>query len=601
MLFWNKFMNKLTFASILMLSTAVFISCSPTINQQSPTYKEKSQFTVPTNPYGAYLAGRVAHIRKDFDKASLYYQIAYNQDKNNPELINKLYLLLTSNGKVDEAVTYAQRAIETNAKNNFAYMVVATSQMKNNQFQESLKTSQKFTDQLYKTLILPIMSAWNYAGINDYKNALAQLNKIKNKEGLSSVYNMQLPLLLDYMGKNREAEEAYKKILNDKNSEISVRLMEIITNFKIRTGQIEAAENILKSTASHPSLKIIITNLLQKLKSQQSIKPILETPAIGFAEALLAIASSFHYDDAIDVAHVYTALSLYLSPNYSTAKILMADIYENRQIYNEANKLYDSIDKNDITYYPAQLKKSRNYIKQKDYKNAEKLLKKLSSEYNDPQIYMDLGDILRITKRYSEAVKNYNKAISQTSNKNTLWVLHYAKGATLEQSGLWKEAEESMLKAYEIKKHYLILNYLGYSWIKQNHNINKAFSMIVEAYNQAPFDPAINDSLGFALYNLGYYTMALPYLERAAEMYPSSAVITSHLGDAYWFAHRKNEAVFQWQHALKLKDENNELNIDEIKEKIKNGLKKEPSLTYDKENIEETIKKIKKLKPFRSL
>lgn len=594
-------MNKLTFASILMLSTAVFISCSPTINQQTSFYKEKSQFTMPTTSYGAYLAGRVAHIRKDFDNASLYYQIAYDKDKDNPELINKLYLLLTSSGKIDEAVTYAQKSIEKGTKNNFAYMVVATAQMKNNQFKESLKTSQKFTDQLYKTLILPIMSAWNYAGINDYKNALTQLNKIKNKEGLSSIYDIQLALLSDYMGKNREAEEAYKKILTNKDAEVSVRLMEIITNFKIRTGQIESAENILKSTATHPSLNIIISNLQQKLKDRQNIKPILETPAIGFAEALLSIASSFHYDETIDVAHVYTALSLYLSPDYSTAKILMADIYENRQIYNEANKLYDSISKSDITYYPAQLKKSRNYIKQKDYKSAEKLLKKLSSEYNDPQIYMDLGDILRISKRYSEAVKNYDKAISQTSDKNTLWVLHYAKGAALEQAGLWKEAEKSMLKAYEIKKHYLILNYLGYSWIKQNHNIDKAFSMIVEAYNQAPFDPAINDSLGFALYNLGYYTMALPYLERAAEMFPSSAVITSHLGDAYWFAHRKNEAVFQWNHALKLKDENNELNIEEIKEKIENGLKKEPSLTYNKENIEKTIKKIKKLKPFRSL
>ncbi len=594
-------MNKLTFASILMLSTAVFISCSPTINQQTSFYKEKSQFTMPTTSYGAYLAGRVAHIRKDFDNASLYYQIAYDKDKDNPELINKLYLLLTSSGKIDEAVTYAQKSIEKGTKNNFAYMVVATAQMKNNQFKESLKTSQKFTDQLYKTLILPIMSAWNYAGINDYKNALTQLNKIKNKEGLSSIYDIQLALLSDYMGKNREAEEAYKKILTNKDAEVSVRLMEIITNFKIRTGQIESAENILKSTATHPSLNIIISNLQQKLKDRQDIKPILETPAIGFAEALLSIASSFHYDETIDVAHVYTALSLYLSPDYSTAKILMADIYENRQIYNEANKLYDSISKSDITYYPAQLKKSRNYIKQKDYKSAEKLLKKLSSEYNDPQIYMDLGDILRISKRYSEAVKNYDKAISQTSDKNTLWVLHYAKGAALEQAGLWKEAEKSMLKAYEIKKHYLILNYLGYSWIKQNHNIDKAFSMIVEAYNQAPFDPAINDSLGFALYNLGYYTMALPYLERAAEMFPSSAVITSHLGDAYWFAHRKNEAVFQWNHALKLKDENNELNIEEIKEKIENGLKKEPSLTYNKENIEKTIKKIKKLKPFRSL
>lgn len=597
-------MNKLTIASILMLSTAVFVSCSPAIHQHKMfNNNEKSSMPVITSSYGAYLAGRIAHIRKDFDKASYFYQIAYEKDNKNPELINKLYLLLTSNGKIDDAIVYAQKALEMNSDNNFAQMVVATAQLKNKQYTESLRTSKKLSDPLHKSLILPIMSAWNQAGLGNNAKALEELAKIKGKDGLNNIYNTQRAFLYDYMGKNREAMEAYEQILSDKSSEISVRLVEIITNFKIRTGQITSAEAMLKSTASHPALKIIISNLLQQLKNSDSssTEPILETPAIGFAEALLSIASSFHYDDIIDVAHMYTALSLYLSPDYSTAKILMADILESREMYASANKMYDSISKDDITYYPAQIKKARNFTKQKDYENAEKLLKKLIKEYDDSQIYMDLGDILRINKRYAEAVKYYDKAISKTSDKNSLWVLHYAKGAVLEQSGLWEKAEESMMKAYEIKKHYLILNYLGYSWFKQNHNINKAFSMIVDAYNQAPFDPAINDSLGYALYKLGYYTMALPYLERAAEMYPSSAIITSHLGDAYWFAHRKNEAVFQWKHALKLKDENKELNIDETKEKIENGLKNEPNVSYDKKDIEETIKKIKKMKPFKSL
>lgn len=597
-------MNRITFASVLMLSTAVFISCSPVIDQH-PSFNSEQKISAPvvSNRYGAYLAGRIAHIRKDFDNASYYYKIAYQKDQNNPELINKLYLLLTSGGQVDEAANYAEQAIKANSKNNFAYLVVATKQLKMKQFAESLKTSENFNEPLYKTLIRPLMSAWNYAGLGDSQKAFAELKKIKNSEGLENVYNTQYAFLLDYLGKNREASQAYQNILENKNSEISVRLIEIITNFKIRTGQIKEAETMLNSTANHPALNIIISNFLKKVKDSNTSQttPLLESPAIGFAEALLTIASSFHYDDIIDVAHMYTALSLYLSPNYSTAKVLLADIYESREMYKNANKIYDSIPNDDATYYPAQIKKARNYTKQKDYKRAENLLKKLSKEYDDAQIYMDLGDILRINNRYSEAVKNYDKAISKTSDKTTLWVIHYAKGAALEQAGLWEEAEKSMLKAYEIKKHYLILNYLGYSWIKQNNNINKAFSMIVDAYNQAPFDPAINDTLGFALYNLGYYTMALPYLERAVEMFPSSAVITSHLGDAYWFAHRKNEAVFQWQHALKLKDDSNELNIDETKEKIENGLKEEPNLTYDKEEIEKIIKKIKKTKPFKSL
>ena len=118
--------------------------------------------------------------------------------------------------------------------------------------------------------------------------------------------------------------------------------------------------------------------------------------------------------------------------------------------------------------------------------------------------------------------------------------------------------------------------------------------MIIDAYNQAPFDPSINDSLGFALYNLGYYAMAIPYLERAAELYPSSAVISSHLGDAYWFAHRKNEARFQWKHALSLKDDSGELDIKKTKAKVKNGIAEEPALTYDKEQAEKDLKTIKK-------
>ncbi len=597
-------MNKLTFASILMLSTAVFISCAPNINQyRSFNNNQGTQASKMTTAYGAYLAGRVAHLRKDFDNAATFYKQAQNLDADNQELNNKLYLLFASNGKIDEAVNYAQQAIKDNTKNNFAYMVVAASQLKNQQFDKVLKTIKNFNEPLYKSLISPIISAWSYAGLGDSKKAFSELDKIKTTDGLENIYNSQKAYILDYMGKNREALASYQKIINNKNAEISVRLIEIIVNFQIRTGQTKEAVNILKSIDSHPSLSVIISNLLQKLDNSkpETTKPIFETPAIGFAEALLSIASSFHYDEIIDIAHMYTALSIYLSPDYSTAKILMADIFEEREMYKDANKLYDSISKEDITYYPSQLKKSRNYVKQKDYKKAEKLLKQLSKKYDDPQIYMDLGDILRINRRFSEAVKIYDKAISKTTNKNSLWVLHYAKGSALEQSGLWEQAEKSMMKAYEIKKHYLILNYLGYTWFKQNHNINEAFSMIVDAYNQAPLDPSINDSLGYALYNLGYYSMSLPYLERAVEMYPSSAVISSHLGDAYWFAHRKNEAVFQWKHALRLKDENKELNIDETKEKIEKGIATEPNLTYDKTNIEETIKKIKRIKVFQKL
>lgn len=591
-------MIKLSFIFTLMASAAFFTSCSPLLQSQTTLSVSQSTpaQTAEFNTYGAYLAGRMAHIRKDFDRAADYYKIAYEKEPNNPELMTRLYLLLSSKGRIDEAADYAQKALDAKAENSFARMLIASKQLHDGQYAASIKSLNKIDDQIYKRLIAPLINTWNYAGLGNQDKAFEELRKLSKEDGLGQVTRQHRAMLFDFFGKNREAAEIYQQILNDKNSEISVRLLEIISNFYIRTGQKEIAVTMMQSTVNNSSLDSLLSALRKKVNNAdpQNTPPVLSSAQIGASEALFTIASTFRYDEAIDVAHMYTALAIYMNPEYNTAKVLMADIFEMREMYDDANVIYDSVSQNDIAYYAAQFKKARNLVKKGAYKQAEILLKTLEEDYNDMQIDLELGDILRLTNRFSEAVEYYDKAISKTKNKGNLWILYYAKGVALDNDNRYDEAQEALLKAYQIKKHYLVSNHLGYSWIRQKKNVNEAFKMIIDAYNQAPFDPNINDSLGFALYNLGYYAMAIPYLEKAAELYPSSAVISSHLGDAYWFAHRKNEARFQWRHALSLKDDSGELDIKKTKAKVKNGISEEPALTYDKEQAEKDMKTIKK-------
>ena len=592
-------MGTKTFISVLLVSTALFVSCSPVLNKHPSFPNETLQWTEPeTNSYGAYLAGRVAHIRKDFKAAASYYKSAYVQDETNPQLIDRLYLLLASQGNIDEAAVYAQKAIDLKTSNNFAYLFVASKQMHDEQYKDSIKTLQKINDPIYKALISPLMNAWNYAGLKQSKKAFAELDKLGAEDAVAKLHRA---MLYDFLGKNREAKQAYEAILNDKNSEVSVRMLELITNFYIRIGQKEKAVSLMKVTMNAPALDSLLTNLRLKVEqaNPSETQPILRSAKDGAAEGLFIIASTFKLEDIIDVAHVYTALAVYMNPHYSTAKVLLADIFSARDMYDEASALYDDIDKDDIAYYAAQMKKANNLIRKEDFRGAEILLKSLSDDYEDQQIYIKLGDILRYNKRFKEAIQYYDKALKDAADSADLWPIYYAKGIAEEQSGQWKKAEKSLLKAYELNKHYLVLNYLGYSWMRQNKNVEQAFEMIVHAYNQAPYDPSINDSVGFALYNLGYYGQAIPYLEKAVEMYPSSAIISSHLGDAYWFAHRQNEAKFQWKHALDLKDDSGELDRKETEAKIEDGNIKEPSLQYDKAKIEEIMKKIKKPKLVR--
>lgn len=591
----NMRKSRALWAVLLGVAAAVFVSCSPLKGIKSGMEEPKVSVNSYNNVTGAYLAGRVAHIRKDFDHAADYYKSSMTDDSDNSVMLNQLYLLLASQGRIDEAVEYAQKAIKNKTQNMFAYMVVAAKKMHDGEYEQVIENMNKIDDVLYKSFITPMFNAWSYAGLGDKKKALAELAKLKKEEGLMPIYRQQEAMLLDYLGNNREAQKAYEAILNDKNAELSVRMLDIITNFYVRIGQKKLAQSMMESTVNNQALDSLLSVLKDKVKNmdEKNALPIFNSPKIGAAEALFAVVSSFRYADAIDVAHMYTALTIYLNPDYSTAKILMADIFESRDMYDNANKIYDSIDKKDIGYYPAQVKKARNLIKTGNIEAAEILLKSLGDEYPDIQVYTELGDLFRVNNRFSEAVGYYDKAIELTKNKTSLWVLYYAKGIALERAGKWKQAEKTLMQAYNIKKHYLVLNYLGYTWFLQKQNAEKAFEFIVDAYNQAPNDPSVNDSLGFALYNLGYYDMALPYLEKAAEMYPSSAIISSHLGDAYWFAKRKNEARFQWQHALTLKDDSGELNIKQTKKKIKEGITEEPKIDFNKDKVEAVIKKIK--------
>lgn len=591
-------MSKTVLVSVLMSAALVFVSCSPLLNNSSDKVLS-DEVDVSSNSKsaaGAYLAGRVAHIRRDFDNAADYYKIALADNQDNQMMTNQLYLLLASQGRIDEAADYAPKILAKMPNNILANMVMAVKKMHDGEYKSAIDYMNKIDDPLYNSFVTPMFNAWGYAGLKQKDKMEASLKKIENEKGMHSAYMLQKAMLNDYMGNVKEAKAGYEAILGDQSMELSLRMLDIITNFYIRNGDKKTAVALMEKTVNNRALDSLLSILRDKVNKadEKNTPAVIYAPKVGAAEALFAIVSSFKVAEAIDAAHVYTAMTIYLDPKYSTAKVLMADIFEAREMYNDANKIYDSVDKSDVAYYPVQIKKARNLVKMNDYENAEILLESLSDEYQDAQIYMELGDLLRLTNRFDEAVDYYDKAIKLTDNPSTLWVLYYAKGVALERANKWQKAEETLMKAYNIKQHYLVLNYIGYTWLQQKQNIEKAFAYIVEAYNQAPLDPSINDSLGYALYSMGYYTMALPYLELAAEMYPSSAVISSHLGDVYWATGRKNEARFQWTHALGLKDDSGELNVKKTKAKIADGLVDIETLQYDKTKIENLIKKIQK-------
>ena len=183
-----------------------------------------------------------------------------------------------------------------------------------------------------------------------------------------------------------------------------------------------------------------------------------------------------------------------------------------------------------------------------------------------------LGDIYRRRMKYQDAANAFNAAKKRvTVFKERHWQLLYWNAAAHERLKKWPVAERDFLKALELRPDEpTILNYLGYSWVEQGKNLDRARRMIENAVRQMPQAGYIVDSLGWVQYRLGDIAGAVKNLERAVLLSPGDPTINEHLGDAYWKAGRKLEARFQWEKALSLEPEKDQ--IPAITRKLKDGL-----------------------------
>ncbi len=134
-----------------------------------------------------------------------------------------------------------------------------------------------------------------------------------------------------------------------------------------------------------------------------------------------------------------------------------------------------------------------------------------------------------------------------------------------------------------------MLNYLGYSWVDMNINLEEGLEMIRKAVDLRPDDGYIVDSLGWAITASVAMTTPCPNWKRATDLRASDATINDHLGDAYWRVGRQLEAIFQWQTALELKPEPDM--IPKLQKKIREGL---PPVEASAETTKSTTPAVKK-------
>lgn len=182
-----------------------------------------------------------------------------------------------------------------------------------------------------------------------------------------------------------------------------------------------------------------------------------------------------------------------------------------------------------------------------EYEFALKNASKLAPQNID--IYKSLGLVYLQQKKLAQAKEVYELILGLTPRDAEA---HFYLANIFYELKDNAKGEAELKKALELKPDFAeALNYLGYEYVEENRQLNRAETMIKKALKLEPDNGAYVDSLGWLYFKKGKFKEALKQLERAASLL-EDPVIYNHLGDVYFKLGNTVSARKNWEKSLTL-------------------------------------------------
>jgi tetratricopeptide (TPR) repeat protein len=531
---------------------------------------------------GSYLAARHAGSQKDAAAAAAYYRSALRGDPRNNELLSRTFLAVLANGEVDEAVKLAERVLQVDKTDRIAHLVLGVRAIKQKQYPAARRELQQSIRGPITDLAATLLTAWTMASPTEAKAAVDSIDKLAGADWYAIFKDLHAAMILDVAGQRKEAAKRFDR--SYKVDPTALRVVQSYGSFLSRQGNVAEATKVFATFEEALPRHPLIVEATQEIKAGKKLPILVDTPQAGSAEVLYGLGAAIGRRGAEDHGLIYLQLALYLVPSHPLALLSLGDLYESMKKPELANKTYERVPLGSPLLRNAQIQLALNLDTLERRDEAKTSLEKIiAANPGDLEAIMALGNVLRGGKQFAECADIYSKGVDTiTKAEKSNWVIYYFRGICYERSKQWPKAEADLKKSLDLfpdQPH--VLNYLGYSWVDQNVNLDEGMRMIKRAVEQRADDGYIVDSLGWAYYRLGNMEEAVKQLERAVELKPEDPTINDHLGDAYWKVGRVLEARFQWSHARDLKPEPEEL--VKIEAKLKSGLPDDTASKADAE------------------
>ena len=504
-----------------------------------------------------YFSGIIAFENKENTDALKFFNASKVLINKHNSYLKRYVNSLVLENKVAQAINIIKNK---NNKNNIdffnAYILLVIDSLKKNDFkkaEEYLIQSLKFKDQRRFNLVIS-------ETLRQYIYTFKNKKILKNKQNFGNLSLISQTFQRCYLDE-KNTGSFFLNLINNEQGDYS-RYIFFYINYLIDNQEIDEAR------AVGDQLEYInSTLLLTQTKSWLDKNKIKEFNKIFscknhndvISEFLFLISNLYSSQDDIEKSNFYLNLSSYLNPKFKFNLTLVAENFYLNKEYDKVKTVLKKFDKKDEFYYWFKVKKEAQIIiKEQGYEDGINFISAKFDNIDDQNLKMvfDIANFYKNSKKYQKAIDYYTQIISTLDeNSDIKSDILYRRGGSFERLGNYKKADKDLLHSLEINPDdAYALNYLAYSWLERDYNIDEAFQMLEKAYSLKNNDPYIIDSIGWAYYLIDNYVEAEKYLKRAVELMPEDPIVNDHYGDILWKLNRKIQARYFWKNVLSFED-----------------------------------------------
>ena len=504
-----------------------------------------------------YFSGIIAYENKENTDALKFFNASKVLINKHNSYLKRYVNSLVLENKVAQAINIIKNKNNKDNTDFFnAYILLVIDSLKKNDFKkakEYLIQSLKFKDEKRFNLVI---SETLRQYIYTFKNK--KISKSKQNFGNLSLISQSFQRC--YL-EEKNTGSFFLNLINNQQGDYS-RYIFFYINYLIDNQKIDEAK------AVGDQLKYInSTLLLTQTKSWLDKNKIKEFNKIFscknhndvISEFLFLISNLYSSQDDIEKSNFYLNLSSYLNPKFKFNLTLVAENFFLNKEYEKVKTVLKQFDKKDEFYYWFKVKKEAQIIiKEQGYEDGINFISTKFNNIGNQNLKMvfDLANFYKNSKKYKKAIDYYTQIISTLDESSDIKSdILYRRGGSFERLGNYKKADKDLLHSLEINPDdAYALNYLAYSWLERDYNIDEAFQMLEKAYSLKNNDPYIIDSIGWAYYLIDNYVEAEKYLKRAVELMPEDPTVNDHYGDILWKLNRKIQARYFWKNVLSFED-----------------------------------------------